>query len=80
MNLERGALQALDGQPQVSQQEGPGVDEVDPVHGHHHDAVPALETPRQAVFDEERVGEHKAVLLVAKKYRAFPAWTHLPRE
>lgn len=51
----------------MAQQEGPGVDEVDSVHGNHDNAIPALEAPCQAVFDEESVREHKAMLFVAKE-------------
>lgn len=80
LHLERSALQTLYGQSEVSQQEGPGVDEVDTVHGHQHDAVPPLEAPGQAVLDEERVREHKPVLLVPKEDRALAAWTHLQEE
>lgn len=61
----------------MAQQERPGVDEVDSVHGHYNDAVPALEATRQAVFDEERVREHKAMLLISKEDGSFSTWTHL---
>ena len=79
-HLERRALQTLYGQPEVAQQEGPGVDEVDAVHGHHHDAVPALEAPGQAVLDEERVREHKPMLLIPEEDWALAARTHLQEE
>lgn len=75
--LECCTLQTLDGDFEVAQQERPRVDEVDPVHGHYNDAVPALEATRQAVFDKERVREDKAMLLIPKKDRSFSTWTHL---
>ena len=61
----------------MAQQEGPGVDEVDAVHGHHDDAVPPLEAPGQAVLDEERVREHKTMLLVPEEDGALAARAHL---
>jgi hypothetical protein len=61
----------------VAQQEGPGVDEVDPVHGYHDDTVPPLKAPGQAVLDEERVREHKTMLLIPKEDRTLTTWTHL---
>ena len=63
----------------MAQQERPRVDEVDPVHGHHDDAVPALETPGQTVLDEEGVREHEAVLLIPEEDGSLSAWTHLVR-
>ena len=64
----------------MAQQEGPGVDEVDPVHGYHDDTVPPLKAPGQAVLDEERVREHKTMLLIPKEDRTLTTWTHLERQ
>lgn len=61
----------------MAQQERPGVDEVDPVHGYDNNAVPALEATRQAVFDEEGVREHKAMLLIPKKDGSLSTRAHL---
>lgn len=79
-HLQCCALQTLYGESEVAQQERPGVDEVDPVHGYHDDAVPALEAPGQAVFDEEGVREHKAMLLIPKEDGTLTAGTHLTAE
>lgn len=75
--LECCALQTLDSDSEVAQQERPGVDEVDSVHGHYNDAVPTLKATSQAVFDEECVWEHKAMLLIPKEDGSFSTWTHL---
>lgn len=72
-HLERLALELVDDPTDLAQQEGPGVDEVDAVHHDGNDAVPALEAPGQAVFDEERVAEHEAMLLVPKEDGALAA-------
>lgn len=57
----------------LGQQEGPGVDQVDPVHHDDDDTVPALEPPGETVLDEERVTEDKPVLLIPKEDGTFPA-------
>lgn len=76
-HLECLALELINDPADLPQQEGPGVDEVDPVHHDGNDTVPALEAPRQAVFDEERVAEHEPMLLVPKEDGAFTARAHL---
>lgn len=75
--LECWALQTLDDDFEVAQQERPGVDEVDPVHGHYNDTVPALKATCQTVFNKERVWEHKAMLLIPKEDGSFSTRTHL---
>lgn len=72
-HLERLALELVDDPTDLAQQERPGVDEVDAVHHDGNDAVPALEAPGQAVFDEERVAEHEAMLLIPKEDGALAA-------
>lgn len=62
---------------EVTEQERPGVDKVDPVHGHQNYTVPSLKTAGQAVFDKEGVWEHKSMLLIAKKNGPLTARTHL---
>lgn len=76
-HLEGLALELTDDPTDLPQQEGPGVDEVDSIHHDGDDAVPALEASGQAVFDEEGVAEHKAVLFIAKEDRAFATRAHL---
>lgn len=71
------ALKLIDDASDFSQQERPWVDEVNPVHHDSDDAVPALETSGQAVFDKEGVAEHKTVLFISKKYRPFTSWADL---
>lgn len=72
-HLERLALQLINDPSDLPKQEGPGVDEVNPVHHDGDDAVPALEAPGQAVLDEESVAEHETMLLVPKEDGAFSA-------
>lgn len=79
-HLECLALELINDPADLPQQEGPGVDEVDPVHHDGNDTVPALEAPRQAVFDEERVAEHEPMLLVPKEDGAFTARAHLEQK
>lgn len=73
------ALKLVNDASDFSQQEGPGVDEVNPVHHDSDDAVPALETSSQAVFDKEGVAEHKTVLFISEKNRALTSWADLKR-
>lgn len=75
--LECSALQTLYCKFKVAQQERPGVDKVDPVHGYHDNTIPTLEAPGQTVFDKEGVWEHKSMLLISKENRSFTARTHL---
>jgi hypothetical protein len=70
-------LELINDPSNLPQQEGPGVNEVDPVHHDGDDAVPALEAPGQAIFDEEGVAEHKTMLLVPKENGAFTARAYL---
>lgn len=72
-HLECFALKFVNDPSDLSKQEGPGVDEVNPVHHDGDDAVPALEAPGQAVFDEESVAEHETMLLISKEDGAFTA-------
>lgn len=76
-HLEGLALELTDDATDLPQQEGPGVDEVDAIHHDGNDAVPALEASGQAVFDEEGVAEHKAMLFITKEDRAFATRAHL---
>lgn len=76
-HLEGLGLELTDDAADPPQQEGPGVDEVDPIHHDGDDAVPALEASGQAVFDEEGVAEHKAVLLITKEDGAFTTRAYL---
>lgn len=71
------ALEFINDPSDLAQQEGPGVDEVNAVHHDGNDAVPALEAPGQAIFDEKGVAEHKAMLLIPKEDGAFPAGADL---
>ena len=71
------ALKLVNDASNFSQQERPGVDEVNPVHHDCDDAVPALETSSQAVFDKEGVAEHKTMLFISEKNRAFTSWADL---
>lgn len=75
--LQRFALELINDASDFSQQERPGVDEVNPVHHDGDDAVPALETSSQAVFDEEGVAEHKTMLFISEKNWAFTSWADL---
>lgn len=77
MYLKCFALKLINDASDFSQQERPGVDEVNPIHHDSDDAVPALETSSQAVFDEEGVAEHKTMLFISKKNRAFTSWADL---
>lgn len=70
-------LKLINDASDFSQQERPGVDEVNPVHHDSDDAVPALETTSQAVFDEEGVAEHKPMLFISEKNRTFASWADL---
>lgn len=76
-HLESLALELIDDPSDLPEKEGPGVDEVDPVHHDDNDAVPALEAPGQAVFDEEGVAEHEPMLLIPKEDRAFSTRANL---
>lgn len=76
-HLQRFALELINDASDFSQQERPGVDEVNPVHHDGDDAVPALETSSQAVFDEEGVAEHKTMLFISEKNWAFTSWADL---
>lgn len=75
--LERCTLEALYSKFKVSQEERPGVYQVDPVHGHQDDTVPTLEASGEAVFDEKGVREHKAMLLVSKENWTLASRAHL---
>lgn len=79
-HLQRFPLQLIDNPPDLAQEEGPGVYEVNAVHHDGDDAVPALEAPGQAVLDEEGVAEDEPVLLVPEEDGAFTARTHLAGE
>lgn len=76
-HLEGLALELTDDSADLPQQEGPRVDEVDSIHHDGDDAVPALEASGQAVFDEEGVAEHKAMLLITKEDGAFTTRAYL---
>lgn len=76
-HLEGLALELTDDPTDLPQQEGPRIDEVDSVHHDGNDAVPALEASGQAVFDEEGVAEHKAMLLITKEDGAFTTRAYL---
>lgn len=78
-HLECLALEFIDDSSDLPKQEGPGVDKVDAVHHDGDDAVPALEAPGQAVFDEESVAEHEPMLLIPKEDGAFAARADLGR-
>lgn len=71
------ALELINDASDFSQQERPGVDEVNPVHHDGDDAVPALETSGQAVFDKKGVAEHKTMLFISEKNGAFTSWADL---
>lgn len=77
IHLECFALKLINDASDFSQQKRPGVDEVDPIHHYCNDAVPALKATSQAVFDEERVAEHKAMLFIAKEDGTFTSWADL---
>lgn len=75
--LEGLPLELINDPSDLSKKEGPGIDEVNPVHHDGNDAVPALEAPGQAVFNEEGMAEHKTVLLIPKEDGPFTARAHL---
>ncbi len=64
----------------MAQQEWPGVDEVDPIHGYHDNAVPALEAPCQAVFDEKRMRENESVLFISEEDGPLSTRTNLQEQ